>query len=398
MLARLLRRDLVLFSPGLSFAQLRGAGVSGDPVFPLSGQRAILTFSGTAAVAQAVAALELAPGDAVLCPAYACGHEIEPLLRAGIPLEFYRVDERMQVDVNDIRRRLRPPVRALLVTHYFGFPQPIAWLRKLCDEQGAYLIEDCAHAFLSWADERPLGSIGDVAVFSMRKTLPLPDGGAAVLNRADLEPRGALRVPSRLSTWAKSLDLWRRSLLQPGSLADFARDRATLLAAAPALVAPRVLRRLAIPSAVAWYDPDDERFDFDSRLLDWAMSDTARALLEQTDFAPVKERRRRNYAHLVELLGPVAAECCPLLPLPDGVCPLFLPLLHDDRDRLCEAFLRQGISAPPWWETFHPAIPWSAFAEATALKNRAFVLPVHQDLDDARIERMARVARDLLQS
>jgi perosamine synthetase len=395
-LGRLLRRDLVLFQPSLPLAVLRGPGAPSARVFPLAGQRTILTYSGTAAVAQAAAALELGAGDAILCPAYACGHELEPLLRAGIPLEFYRVDARMQIDASDLRRRLRPPIRAVLVTHYFGFPQPLSSLRKLCDEQGVYLIEDCAHAFLSSDGERPLGATGDVAVFSMRKTLPLPNGGAAVLNRGDLEPRGALRAPSRLSTYAKTLDLWRKSLLRPGSSADFARGRAALLAVAPLLAARLLLQRLGVPSALDWYDPDDERFDFDSRLLDWAMSATARALLEQTDFAPVKQRRRRNYQRLAEILGPAATEHCPLLPLPDGVCPLYFPLLHDERDALCRALFRQGISAAPWWETFHPAVPWSAFPEARALKDRAFVLPIHQDLDDASIERMGHAALALL--
>jgi len=166
----------------------------------------------------------------------------------------------------------------------------------------------------------------------------------------------------------------------------------------PALLARNALRRTGVPSRLDWYDPDDERFDFDSRLLDWAMSATTRTLLAQTDFARVKQQRRRNYALLAELLAPVAAESCPMPTLADGVCPLFFPLIRDDRDAVVAALFDQGISAARWWETFHPAVPWNTFPEAASLKNRTLVLPVHQDLDDSGVERMGRAALALLRN
>jgi len=51
-----------------------------------------------------------------------------------------------------------------------------------------------------------------------------------VLNRAELEPRGALREPSRLSTYGKALDLWRKSLLHASAPVGYGRARSALLA------------------------------------------------------------------------------------------------------------------------------------------------------------------------
>jgi dTDP-4-amino-4,6-dideoxygalactose transaminase len=41
---------------------------------------------------------------------------------------------------------------------------------------------------------------------------------------------------------------------------------------------------------------------------------------------------------------------------------------------------RKGIITHPWWDRFHPAIPWNEFPDAVYLKTRLFGLPIHQDL------------------
>ena len=64
------------------------------------------------------------PGSVVLCPSYNCGHEIEPLLRLGLRPKWYRVGPDLETDLDDIRRRFTEEVRAVLVTHFFGFAQP----------------------------------------------------------------------------------------------------------------------------------------------------------------------------------------------------------------------------------------------------------------------------------
>jgi perosamine synthetase len=53
------------------------------------------------------------------------------------------------------------------VTHFLGFPQPIDEVKKICGERTLFLIEDCAHALLSYHDGKPLGSYGDVSNFSL---------------------------------------------------------------------------------------------------------------------------------------------------------------------------------------------------------------------------------------
>src|SRR5207302_10768735 len=96
--------------------------------------------------------LGLAPHSTILVPSYHEGIELDALLAAGYRLRYYRVDQDLRVDLDDVERRLDPSVAALYVIHYFGLPQPLAVLREFCDAHGLRLIEDCALALFSRAN------------------------------------------------------------------------------------------------------------------------------------------------------------------------------------------------------------------------------------------------------
>lgn len=384
----------VRMQPVLPLAKALGLGTRRGPrPFPLDQPRLLPTFSGTAAVAQAFRALDLPPGATVLCPAYNCGHEIEPLLRLGLRVRCYRVGPDLQADLDDLERRLRPDVRAVLVTHYFGFAQPLPELRDLCDRHGLRLVEDCAHAFLSDDADGNLGRVGDVAVYSLRKTVPIPNGGAVLFNDESLPIPPGLDAPPRCSTGLKALALARKAAVDGGRRGTWI-DLAGLAVLAPLVAGSALLERLHPDAPVACYDPDDDDFGFDAAVLDWGMAPWSRRLLERFDWRAVAERRRQNYAVLARELRRVEGCELPLPELGEHTCPLFLPVLVDRRADVFRHLARERIYAAVWWDQRHPSVEWPAFPEAVDLKERVLALPVHQDLGDPQLERMLEVLRE----
>ena len=101
-----------------------------------------------------------APGVVVM-PAYHHGVEVEAVRAAGARVVFYRVDRDMRIDLDDLRKKANgPDVRAVYVTHFVGFAQPIAEARTIARERGVPLFEDCALALFSRTpDGAPLGSV-----------------------------------------------------------------------------------------------------------------------------------------------------------------------------------------------------------------------------------------------
>src|SRR5438128_3234701 len=143
--------------------------------FPLDEPALTLTHLGRGAVWLALRALGLGPGSRVAMPAYHCGSEVEAAHLAGVELEFYRVDSQLRVDEEDLARAARAADATYLISH-FGYP--------MCAPPGdAPVIEDAAHGLFSAAEDGPLGSRGDAAVFCPRKSLGVPDGGALLVRR-----------------------------------------------------------------------------------------------------------------------------------------------------------------------------------------------------------------------
>src|SRR5205807_5356794 len=73
----------------------------------------------------------------------------------------------------------------------------LAGVRAFCDANAISLIEDCAHAVFGVSDGRPVGHWGDIAIASLTKFFPVPEGGMIVsstrpLDELELSRRGWL--------------------------------------------------------------------------------------------------------------------------------------------------------------------------------------------------------------
>ena len=123
----------------------------------------VMTSSGRAAIYQALRQLNLPAGSKVLLPTYHCPTMVAPVLLAGLEPVFYAVREDGLPDVTSLSRPEAANGRVVLTAHYFGLTRSLHEVRAWCDERGAALIEDCAHAFFGMAGERPVGAWGDYA-------------------------------------------------------------------------------------------------------------------------------------------------------------------------------------------------------------------------------------------
>ena len=136
--------------------------------------------------------LNIKPNSIILVPAYMCDPTIAPLRERGYKLVFFDIEEDLSFNfevLESLMKRLK--VQAILAPHYFGFPSNIQDLVVLCKRYEVKVIEDCAHSFLTKIGDKSVGLFGDIAIFSMRKTLAVPDGGALKINFRSLEFKGA---------------------------------------------------------------------------------------------------------------------------------------------------------------------------------------------------------------
>lgn len=318
----------------------------------------------------------------VLVPAYHHGVEVEALLDAGAEVRFYRVGPRWDVDLEDVERKIGPRTSALYLIHYAGFPGPARQVKALADRHGLPLVEDCALSLLSADGAQPLGSTGDLGIFCLYKTLPVPDGGALTVNG----PRGYSipepPPPPASSTFGHMLS----SLLQNLELRGGVPGR--LLRAMV-----RGLGRSARGAAGLQHVPTGSRH-FDRAHVDLGMSPITRRITLAQDMEGIVERRRRNYFFLLgrlrELSLPLFSELAP------GVCPLFYPLVVEDKARVMARLRAAGIEAIDFWRHFHPACHAASFPDVARLRQTVLEIPCHQDLTPDLMSRVVVVVRDAL--
>ncbi len=148
--------------------------------------------NGTVANHLALLALGLGPGDEVIVPTLTYVASANAIAYVGATPVF--VDSRpdsWQMDPDDVRRKLTPRTRALLVVHLYGHPADMDALRAIAEEHNLYLVEDCAEAFgTRWAGEH-VGGFGAIAAFSFfgSKTVTTGEGGMVITNDPELHRR-----------------------------------------------------------------------------------------------------------------------------------------------------------------------------------------------------------------
>ncbi|WP_374615132.1 DegT/DnrJ/EryC1/StrS family aminotransferase [Sphingorhabdus sp.] len=126
-----------------------------------------------------IEALRLAgvrPGSRVLLPEYLCRDLLAPLHLLGAVSRWYAVAPDMQPATASAEW---PAADVVLAVNYFGFPQDLRPFQAYAERTGAVVIEDNAHGYLSRDQAGQwLGCRTGLGVFSLRKTMRIPDGGA----------------------------------------------------------------------------------------------------------------------------------------------------------------------------------------------------------------------------
>jgi dTDP-4-amino-4,6-dideoxygalactose transaminase len=155
---------------------------------------AVAVSSCTAALHLALLASGIGPGDEVIVPATTFAGAAATARYCGArPVLVESVGpEDLNLDPEDVARRISPHTRAVLATHWLGYACDLEALERLCREHGLLLIEDCAHSITARdAGGRLTGTVGAAGCFSFfsKKQLAIGEGGMILTADAGLADR-----------------------------------------------------------------------------------------------------------------------------------------------------------------------------------------------------------------
>src|SRR6185437_7078028 len=155
---------------------------------------ALATSSGTTALALAIMAAGIPPGSLIVVPGFTFAATPSAVILAGCKPLIVEVDENLNLDIADLRRRWTPDIRAILAVHMRGFAADMEPLVSFAGEMGVPVFEDAVPALGAELNGRKLGTFGLAGAFSTQsdKSLNCGEGGFLITDDSALYARAVV--------------------------------------------------------------------------------------------------------------------------------------------------------------------------------------------------------------
>tara|TARA_B100000963_G_C22599497_1_gene659551 strand:+ start:307 stop:1434 length:1128 start_codon:yes stop_codon:yes gene_type:complete len=147
-------------------------------------KHSLAVTSGTAAIKIALKALKVKPGDEVITQAFNFIATIEAIIDVGAKPVLVNVDDTLNMDIKDLKKKITKNTKVVLPVHMLGYPCDMRNIKKLCKKKNIKILEDNCESIGGKYEESFLGSIGDIGVLSLDfgKTITTGEGGMILTN------------------------------------------------------------------------------------------------------------------------------------------------------------------------------------------------------------------------
>lgn len=153
---------------------------------------ALAQCNGTSTLHTAYFAAGVRPGDEVITSAYTWHLQVTPILALHALPVFCDIHPHSGcMDPKDLRRKISPRTRAIVVVHAYGAVAPMDEITAIAREHGVPVIEDASHAHGAVYHGRKIGTLGDIGCFSLQaaKLMNGIEGGIIITDREEYYER-----------------------------------------------------------------------------------------------------------------------------------------------------------------------------------------------------------------
>jgi dTDP-4-amino-4,6-dideoxygalactose transaminase len=183
---RVIGRGWFVLGPELEQFEREFAAASGAP-------EAVGVGTGTDAIALALRAAGIQPGDEVITSPLSAAYSALAIVMTGARPVFADVDpERLTLDPQAAAAAVTPRTAAILPVHLYGQAADMPGIAAVARRHNLAIVEDCCQAHLATSNGRPVGTFGAAGAFSFYPTKnlgALGDGGMVITGDATLAAR-----------------------------------------------------------------------------------------------------------------------------------------------------------------------------------------------------------------
>jgi len=146
-------------------------------------------FRGRVAMHAVLKGLNVGHGDEVATQAFTCMAVPEGILATGATPCYVDISaDGYNLDADDLKRKIGPQTRAIVVQHTFGIPADMTPILEVARKHGVPIIEDCCHTLASTYGGQTVGTFGAASFYSFEWGKPIVAGigGSAVVHSSEL--------------------------------------------------------------------------------------------------------------------------------------------------------------------------------------------------------------------
>jgi len=162
----------------------------------------------TAALHLSMLAIGLNPEDEVIVPTMTFSATANAVIHAGGKPVFADCErETMNIDLEDIERKITPKTKVIIPVHFAGRPCAMNDIMDIAKTHNLVVVEDAAHAIESEYYGKKTGTFGDIGCFSfyVTKNIVTGEGGMAITDNEDYANK--IKI---LALHGMSKDAWKR--------------------------------------------------------------------------------------------------------------------------------------------------------------------------------------------
>jgi dTDP-4-amino-4,6-dideoxygalactose transaminase len=161
----------------------------------VEGRPTVAVNSGTAGLHLGLLAAGVGPGDEVIVPSFTFAATGNSVALTGATPVFADIEpEAFTLDPAAVAAAITPRTKGILLVHLYGHPARMRELEAIAAERGVALYEDAAQAHGASLDQRPVGTFGDFAMFSLYPTKNMTSGEGGMVSAATDEIARRVRL------------------------------------------------------------------------------------------------------------------------------------------------------------------------------------------------------------
>lgn len=301
--------------------------------------------------------------DRILLPDYMCQTVKDACKRAKIQCDYYLVDRFYNFSIEEIEKKIHKNT-CLYIAHFFGKKIEKRVLSKILNwkNQDYIIIEDVTLSLFSSDTEEGVG-FGNYTLGSIRKWLPIPDGGF-VSSQTDILPQELKNNKvSKFTDYYFSVQVMKRQYVKGG-------------------FRNKTLKKIYMD----YYALSIKELFSDYAL--YPMSEWTQNYLNNFDFKKIIRKRMENYDYLYEKLKDTN-KITLKIKREEGYLPLGMVIICDDRDDLLQYLIKNNVYCNIHWNLENE----TKNTELEYLAKKSITIPCDQRYGIGEMDYIASIIR-----